>query len=305
MEYILNKISSKKFENKPFKHLYIEDFFENNEFEKIINDAQINTKYSSDLNDLFKNLDENEFKEIVFPGCTVSRKHYASWIKNKNNKINSKDPVEGYGMVFRMFEYKSDILKEIKKIFESQIFKKTLAEKFDIDSKDLIFDWGIQKYLDGYEISPHPDIRKKALTFMININNEENSEKLNYHTKYLKLKDKYNYIQDIWNENKDIDRCWVPWNWAEEVKNQPKNNSIVIFSPSNDTWHAVKANYNHLKSQRTQIYGNLWYKDTNTIKTNWKSYDVVSRIREEGNVKDSFLDRLTKKISKTGVRKIK
>ena len=33
---------------------------------------------------------------------------------------------------------------------------------------------------------------------------------------------------------------------GKTVFQQVKNNSIVIFSPNNDTLHAVKANYNHL-----------------------------------------------------------
>jgi len=45
-----------------------------------------------------------------------------------------------------------------------------------------------------------------------------------------------------------------------------------MFSPSSLTMHAVKANYNHLKGQRTQLYGNLWYKNANTLnKLEWES----------------------------------
>lgn len=41
-----------------------------------------------------------------------------------------------------------------------------------------------------------------------------------------------------------------------------ENNSMVIFHPDNNppTLHAIRLNYNHLKYQRTQIYGNLMYK---------------------------------------------
>ena len=50
------------------------------------------------------------------------------------------------------------------------------------------------------------------------------------------------------------------------VKQQKQNNSIVIFSPSFDTMHAVKASYCHLGGQRTQAYGNLWFKEDNNSK---------------------------------------
>jgi len=58
-----------------------------------------------------------------------------------------------------------------------------------------------------------------------------------------------------------MERCWVPWDWCTTVKQQTQNNSIVILSPSFDTIHAVKASYCHLEGQRTQLYGNLWYKE--------------------------------------------
>ena len=41
---------------------------------------------------------------------------------------------------------------------------------------------------------------------------------------------------------------------CETVKKQCRNNSIVIFAPNDDTLHAVKADYNHLKYQRTALW---------------------------------------------------
>ena len=144
--------------------------------------------------------------------------------------------------------------------------------------EDCLIDGGIQKYLDGYEISPHPDTRKKAATFMVNINPTDKSEKLNHHTHYLKFKKTYSYVEEFWKGNLDIDRAWVPWEWAETVKQQSKNNSIVLFSPSDDTLHGVKASYNHLTTQRTQLYGNLWYKLSPAKKTlEWERLDLLNR----------------------------
>ena len=57
-----------------------------------------------------------------------------------------------------------------------------------MDLEQCSIDTGIQKYLDGYEISPHPDLRKKVLTFMININTSEQAFKESYHTHYLEFK---------------------------------------------------------------------------------------------------------------------
>lgn len=44
---------------------------------------------------------------------------------------------------------------------------------------------------------------------------------------------------------------------------QRENNSMVIFFSKNDTMHGVKATYNYLNGQRTQMYGNFWYKEVN------------------------------------------
>ena len=87
--------------------------------------------------------------------------------------------------------------------------KQVLCNKFEIDFKDVYLDVGIQKYLNGYEISPHPDVRKKALTFMININPGINSEEADFHTHYLRFIDSKKYIYDFWKYNNQFDRCWV------------------------------------------------------------------------------------------------
>jgi hypothetical protein len=148
--------------------------------------------------------------------------------------------------------------------FESDLFWKTVTDKFGLQLARVRKDVGVHKYLDGYEISPHPDVRRKALTFMININAAPNSEDISYHTQYLTFKPEHDYIRRFWINDKSVERCWVPWDWCEPRKTQTKNNSIVMFSPDNNTIHAVKASYDHLKTQRTQFYGNLWYNDSHT-----------------------------------------
>ena len=58
-----------------------------------------------------------------------------------------------------------------------------------------------------------------------------------------------------------------------------ENNSIVIFHPDNDppTLHAIRLNYNHLKYQRTQIYGNLMYiNPPKYINSNYKDLIILN-----------------------------
>ena len=187
-----------------------------------------------------------------------------------------------FGIVFRL-EKPDTRIKELFDFIGSDIFNNTISEKFEIEQSNLTSDGGIQKYLDGYEISPHPDIRKKALTFMVNIN--PNYKNQDYNTHYLKFKDKWNYIKEFWKYNDNYDRCWVPWDWCKTEKVQKANNSIVIFSPSDETMHAVRANYNHLDSQRTQLYGNLWYNNINIKnKPEWEDYIIGENIKSSKKI---------------------
>jgi len=81
----------------------------------------------------------------------------------------------------------------------------------------------------------------------------------------LKFKREKEHISDYWLKNKNIDRCWVPWDWCETAKEININNTVVAFPPDNDTLHGVKLDYPHTEFQRTQIYGNFFYKDTTSL----------------------------------------
>jgi hypothetical protein len=112
---------------------------------------------------------------------------------------------------------------------------------------------------------------------MVNLNPGIGSEECDHHTHYLRFRDEYKYIESFWDGNPSADRCWVPWSWCETKKMQRENNSIVIFSPSNRTVHGVKANYDHLAGQRTQLYGNLWYHEV-PVKSapQWEDYTIYN-----------------------------
>ena len=108
-------------------------------------------------------------------------------------------------------------------------------KKFNINTDSYRSDIGIQKFLDGYEISPHPDIRSKAITFMFNINPCNSSED-NDHQHFYWSSRKHKYIEELWSETSKIERSWVP-NWCKVTKQLNDNNSIIIFAPNNNTLH--------------------------------------------------------------------
>ena len=90
----------------------------------------------------------------------------------------------------------------------------------------------------------------------------------------MKLNKNKSWITSLWKTEIQLERFWVPWHWAKTFKKQFRNNSIVIFAPSFDTIHAVKASYEHFGHQRTQIYGNLWYRDSDDLASvNWDHFN--------------------------------
>jgi len=272
--YLIDKIAASEFDGIPFKHIYIENFFSDEHFEEIKNSEEIASPNAINDKELIRGLQDKGFKVIGFPGCITNIKKYIKWHSEKKN-VQHNSSCEGFGMVLRLYKFESPILSALNAFLIGDEFNKAIADKFGITFANCSIDGGIQKYLDGYEISPHPDIRKKAATFMVNINPSDQSESLNHHTHYLKLKPIRKYVQTFWDGNQNVDRTWLPWSWADTVKQQKKNNSIVLFSPLNDTLHGVKADYNHLITQRTQLYGNLWYLENPADKSlKWESLDL-------------------------------
>ena len=272
-EYLLGKIKNQNFSTSPFKHIYIDNWLSERHFQEIVNDPSIKVATHHNTEALIKTLQDFDYKAIPFPGCTPDVNKYLEWYNGKKVSFKLDDILEGFGVSFRMMAYKNQLIKELIEYLNSPDFHSVLQEKFD-KNRPTTVETAVQKYMDGYEISPHPDIRRKCLTYMVNINPSEQAESLNIHTHYLRFKPKYQSIYKYWQNNSDTDRCWVPWNWCDTVYQQTKNNSIVIFAPNDDTMHAVKADYDHLATQRTQIYGNLWYTDMEKLKTeSWKDLE--------------------------------
>jgi hypothetical protein len=273
--YIIDRINDTGFTESPFKHLYISDLFSEEHFAEITSAPEVNLRRAENDEDLISVLHESKFKEISFPGTTTDLPAYLRWHKAfKEGKVTNNGLCDGFGVTMRLQgTNEGTILQELEDFFKSAEFWAALKAKFDIRRSDVRVDVGLQKYLDGYEISPHPDIRLKAMTFMINLNPAPDSENIDYHTSYLTFTPEKDHIRQFWTENPAVDRFWVPWAWCDVKIKQTKNNSIVIFSPDNDTMHAVRAHYDHLVTQRTQFYGNLWYTTASAKSTHtWANF---------------------------------
>ena len=301
--YLAKKITDSDFAEYPFKHVYIEDFLQPEHFEAIIACPEIASPPASSDSDLFSLLKERGYEAIEFPGAITDEAKYIDWHEN-GAKRSVHTATEGFGVVLRLLQIRSEILQDLNDFLESDEFNRAVAEKMGVPFAECSFDGGIQKYLDGYEISPHPDIRKKAATFMVNINPNDESEVSDHHTHYLTFKPERQFVQSFWEGHPSVDRCWVPWEWCESHFQQRKNNTIVLFSPADDTMHAVRASYDHLKTQRTQLYGNLWYtEDPSKSRLEWEDFEIeqMAAARAQGGfgkrvaksiMPDSLIDKI-------------
>tara|TARA_R110000824_G_scaffold1073_2_gene5902 strand:- start:1041 stop:1916 length:876 start_codon:yes stop_codon:yes gene_type:complete len=286
LQYIIDKINNSQFIEEPFRHLEIKDFLSEEHLNLFTNDKQIHFSVPQNSS-LKKTFFDNHYNVIPFPGCTVDEDDYFArleldkWddIKNKNNAPeNPNNEIGGFGIAYRLQQYHNSTIKKILDFMNSELFKKTLERKFLLKKETNIIS-AVQKYLTKYEISPHADLRKKALTYLLNINKNEECEHLDIHTHLLKFKKEYEYIYDIWKEKKYLEKVWVPWSWCESVKQIKKNNTMIIFSPDHRSLHGVNLNYDHTHLQRTQVYGNLMYKSA----PNSKRLSYRSLIKEDNN----------------------
>ncbi len=257
--YLSDKILSGRFIKEPFLHLEIENFLSDDHLGMVIGNKQIHFEEQVDNISLLQTLLNKKYEIQNFPGCCTDPSDYLYRLENDKWPQDIKGtPIESYGITFRLSSYRSEGIANLINYLNGEEFKLTLEKKFNIIEYNSIIT-AIQKNLTKYEITPHPDTKRKALTYLLNINKDDSVEKYDVHTHLLKFKPEYEYVKKEWENHIDYDRCWVPWSWCDTVKTINKNNSIVLFSPANDTLHAIKLDYEHTKFQRTQIYGNLMY----------------------------------------------
>ena len=161
LQYILEKIQNSTVLEQPFRHIEINDFFKEADFKEIIQSPEISIKKTQDDRELFKELFRHDYKIIEFPGCTTDYKKYIKQHHSEHKFKHTHTACEGMGVVLRLKSPKTATIKILQDFLNSPELINCMAKKFDIKSDKCNYDAGIQKYLDGYEISPHPDIRKK------------------------------------------------------------------------------------------------------------------------------------------------
>lgn len=275
--YISEKILDSNIEEYPFKHVVIEDLLSEEHLDMILNDSQIHFDEVENTEELIETLFRKNYAVQTFPGCITDPVEYIQRYNNNDFPIGKgKDlPIEAFGITFRLTQYNNPLIKELVEYMNGVEFKDALVRKFDLKFETSIVT-AIQKNLSHYEISPHPDVREKGLTYLLNINKDSSIDNEPVHTHLLKFKKEWEFIYDYWKTNLSENRCWVPWDWCDTAKITNKNNSIVIFSPDIDTLHGVKLNYDHTKFQRTQLYGNLMGIGKVVPQMNWRKLEAMN-----------------------------
>lgn len=279
-DYLIEKIRETDFCDVPFEHIIIEEFFTQEHFDKIVNSTQIKAQQFTSNEEVVNGLMELGYRPEIFPGCITDVNEYIEFADGKKDfkrnliKGYGKDVIEGYGLTMRLKEIRDPFLSDLINFLNSDDFLNALKEKMGVvDTVDI--ETAYQKNLTHYEISPHCDTSRKALTYMINIYNVDDCSHREMHTHLCRFKPEYRYLYEVWKNN-EFDPVWVPWDWCETVKKTNTNNSISIFKPSYDTLHAVKVTEEHFTHQRNQIYGNLWYNEpTKSKNKDWRALDLV------------------------------
>ena len=78
LSYVIEKIKNAELSEFPFRHIEINNLFNKEDLEKIINSQEITINAENDES-LFNKLFKSHYKIISFPGCTENYKEY---IKN-------------------------------------------------------------------------------------------------------------------------------------------------------------------------------------------------------------------------------
>lgn len=258
--YLAERIADASVVSEPFEHIYVRELFTPDHLDRIISDPQVHFGSTRTNAGLLLRAARAGYRPQEFPGCTTNVGEYLWRLRTGRWPVDGR-PVEGYGMTLRLRSIRSAWLASLIDYLNGPEFVGAIIAKFDLKGEQRV-ETAVQKYLSGYEISPHPDTRHKTATYMVNINDPGRDFPSDLHTHLMRFKPDYEWVAQLWESNQDIDRCWVPWDWCETVSMTVDNNAMVMFAPNDRTLHAVKLSYDHRTIQRTQLYGNLWSKDS-------------------------------------------
>lgn len=292
--YLLDRVRDAEFFDEPFLHLEINPFLNEQHLNDLMTDPDIHMPPFNSSRHLIKTLMTRGYEVQEFPGSITSIPTYLKELE-ENPDHSRQDSIDlnemvGRGMTFRLKETRSDTygLKTYSRLLafmNSEEWRVALLSKFNITRDTTIFS-SIQKYLKKYIISPHPDHKTKALTYVMNINrDEEAAARAEAGTNLFAIDPENQWVERVW-KNCSFERAWIPWRWASLAKTINENNNMLVFSPHESSLHGIHLNYDHLRWQRTQLYGNAFYRHASGgVDVQWNTlldmHDCCKDIRPE------------------------
>jgi len=264
LAYLLDRIEAASPKHKPFRHLQVRNFLKPSHFDEILNDERLAIAETRSDRELTEVLKSKGYVPSWLPGSTSDVEQYLDYREGRNVNISKNPTCDKIGVAYKLSAVrtgsKETLLDELLHILQSDDFWGIIMKKAKVKPAEYTRYIAYTKYLDGHEISPHTDSRHKPLTFLLNMNPRNLRLEKKNHTALMKLKKEYNYIIDYWKHNRDVDRCWLPWEWAKAYSYHSANNSLLVIPASNKSFHSIKLEYNHLIAQRSLIYGSIWKK---------------------------------------------
>ena len=247
---VTEKIKAEPIAHEPFPHIYISEVFPSEYYEAILN--RIATV--------------GKFVPALYPGVAVDLK-----------AENFRD----HGLTCQNLD-EDEELSHLYKFLKSERFSRVLLDKFSAsnswgmrgsaipDDKHVYFANGrsdfttvfdLHKDLPGYEISPHPDIPSKIVTFLFYLTRDDRLREfgtlLCTPTPRAKLEGAlgaphsrgYSLLERTVNS---VMRSpygfgqrdgWFPWDMFRIAKvAEALPNSLLVFAPNSDSYHAVRMN---------------------------------------------------------------
>lgn len=265
-DYVLKKIENAPIITDPYPHIIISNFLSDNDYDNLLYSHHIDIYDKSCLhipkvntyNELKSKLQYAGWEPISYPGAVSG--------KTGSDLLNRPT---GKGLVYKLVDKKADGENGIRTYLDMFLtrtdntlnntsvntFINTLLNKFKYANN---IGWNVYEYnkdLNGYEISPHPDVSGKLVTYQLNLAPDNLLAEYNLATRLLKLRPEY--TDEIEKLAKTRARPWGLWEWFDETSSVPFiGNTFFAFPPTNDTYHAVKLEeYPEKIQQRTMIRG--------------------------------------------------
>jgi hypothetical protein len=131
----------------PFPHRLVKDIFPPDVFDAISTAPEVHIPPQRSDEALIDSLLEAGYEVIPFPGCTTDPSNYVKWHREKlkNEYLGTwvSSSCEGFGLVFRLKQPRSQVIQDVLGFLYSDQLKQTLADLYEIPIDRVRYDAGL------------------------------------------------------------------------------------------------------------------------------------------------------------------